>query len=96
VSSKALQKTFCKKIVSKSFYKKIDKKSKTQSRIFLDFVYDVFGRFSVRGVQTHDKKLKKIFPTLVLALFLPPRNQPTTWGPVGFFLCPWPLISGIG
>jgi hypothetical protein len=36
-SSKTLQKTFCNKIVSKSFYKKIDQKSKTDffSNIFL-------------------------------------------------------------
>jgi hypothetical protein len=49
-SSKALQKN-----VSKSLYKKIDKKSKTD--FFSIFVYHVFGRFSVRGVQKHDKKI---------------------------------------
>ena len=42
-----------KKIVSKSFYKKLDEKSKT---IFFLILYHVFGRFSVRGVQKHDKK----------------------------------------
>jgi hypothetical protein len=39
------------------FFKKIDKK--IQNRLFLDFVYHVFGRFSVRGVQKHDKKISK-------------------------------------
>jgi hypothetical protein len=41
-----------KKVVSKSVYKKIDKK--IQNRFFHDFLfitYHVFGRFSVRGVQ---------------------------------------------
>jgi hypothetical protein len=60
-SSKALQKTLYKKIVSKSFSKKSTKKSKTD--FFSDFVYHVFGRFSVRGVKKHDKKSqKKNFP----------------------------------
>jgi hypothetical protein len=56
-SSQTLQKMFYKKIVSKSFYKKIDKK--IPNRLFLDFVYHVFGCFSVRGVQKHDKKSRK-------------------------------------
>jgi hypothetical protein len=54
-SSKALQKTFLQnKIASKSFYKTIDKKPKTDffSICFINF----FGRFSVRGVKKHDKK----------------------------------------
>ena len=39
-SSKTLQKTFCKKIVSKSFYKNIDQKSKTDffSICFITFL----------------------------------------------------------
>jgi hypothetical protein len=41
--------------VSKSFYKKIDKKPKTD--FFLNFFNHVSGRFSVRGVQKHDKKI---------------------------------------
>jgi hypothetical protein len=53
-SSKALQKTFYKKIVSKRIYKKIDKKSKTIFSICFDHV---FGRFSVRGVQKHHKHI---------------------------------------
>jgi hypothetical protein len=74
-SSKTLQKTFYKKIVSKSFYEKNDQKSQTD--FFSIFFNHVFGRFSVRGVQKHDKKIsEKIWPTLVL--FWPPRNQPTT------------------
>jgi hypothetical protein len=47
--------------VSKSFYKKIDKKPKTD--FFSIFVYHVFGRFSVRGVQKHDKKSHNFFGT---------------------------------
>jgi hypothetical protein len=42
------------KIVSKCFYKKIDKKSKTD--LLLDLCYHVFGRFSARGVQKHHPK----------------------------------------
>jgi hypothetical protein len=56
-SSKTLQKTFDKKIVSKTFYKKIDKK--IPNRFFSIFFYHVFGRFSVRGVQKHDKKISE-------------------------------------
>jgi hypothetical protein len=55
-SSKALQKTF-KKIVSISFYKKIDQKPKTD--FFSIFFYHVFGRFSMRGAQKHEKKYQK-------------------------------------
>jgi hypothetical protein len=56
-SSKTLQKRFTKKIVSKSFYKKFDQDPKPI--FFLDCVYNVFGRFSMRGVQKHDKKISK-------------------------------------
>jgi hypothetical protein len=41
--------------MSKSFYKKLDKK--VSNRLFLDFFYHVFGRFPVSGVQKHDKKI---------------------------------------
>ena len=51
---KHYQKRFAKKIVSKQIYKKFDQKSKTD--FFSIFFYHVFGRFSVRGVQKHDKK----------------------------------------
>jgi hypothetical protein len=39
--------------VSKSFYKKIDKKNQNR---FAPDCFNRFGRLSVRGVQTHDKK----------------------------------------
>jgi hypothetical protein len=55
-SSKTLKKTLYKKIVSKSFYKKIDTNPKS---IFLDYANHVFGRFSVRGVQKHHNKYRK-------------------------------------
>jgi hypothetical protein len=48
---------FCQKIVSKSVYKKIDQKSKTD--FFSILFYHVFGRFSVRGDQKHDTKSQK-------------------------------------
>jgi hypothetical protein len=51
---KHYKKRFTKKIVSKSFHKKIEKKSKPD--FFSVLFYHVFGRFSVRGVQKHDKK----------------------------------------
>jgi hypothetical protein len=47
-SSETPQKTFCKK-----------NRVKIQNRLFLEFVYHVFGRFSMRGVQKHDKKYRK-------------------------------------
>ena len=54
---KHYKKRFAQTIVSKSFYKKIDQKSKTD--FFSIFFYHVFGRFSVRGVQKHEKKISK-------------------------------------
>jgi hypothetical protein len=54
-SSKTLQKTIDQKLVSKLFTKKSTKKSQTD--FFSIFFYHVFGRFSVRGVQKHDKKI---------------------------------------
>jgi hypothetical protein len=56
-SSKTLQKAFCKKKRVEKFYKKIDQKHQTD--FLIDFVYHVFGRFSVGGVQKHDKKHRK-------------------------------------
>jgi hypothetical protein len=61
-----------KKIMSKSFYKKIDKKP------IVDFVYHVFGRFSVRGVKKN------------LVLFWPLTHPPTTGGHRLFLAAPWP------
>jgi hypothetical protein len=55
--SKTLQKTFCKKNRVEKFLQKI--RPEVQNRLFLDFVYHVFGRFLVRGVQKHDKKYLK-------------------------------------
>jgi hypothetical protein len=82
-SSKTLQKTFCKKIVSKSFYKKFDQKSKTD--FFSNSFYHVFGRFSMRGVQKHDKKnIEKI--NLTLVLFRTSTHPPTRPLLVGCFL----------
>jgi hypothetical protein len=46
------------KIVSKSLQKNRPKKS--QTGFFSILFYHVFGRFSVRGVQKHDKKSRKI------------------------------------
>jgi hypothetical protein len=66
-SSKTPQKTFYQKNRVEKFYKKIDKKSKTD---FSRFFYLVFGRFSVRGVKKHDKKIsqkKLTSPGTVLA-----------------------------
>jgi hypothetical protein len=49
-SSKTQQKTFCERNLVKTIYQKIDKKPKID---FLSiFFYHVFGRFSVRGVQS--------------------------------------------
>jgi hypothetical protein len=53
--SKTLKKK-CKKIVSNSFFKQIDKKSKTDC---FSISLSHFGHFSVRGVQKHDKKTDK-------------------------------------
>ena len=60
VSSKALQKTLYKKIASKSFYKKNEQKNPKPyfSRFFFITFLGV-SRFSVRGVQKHEKKLEK-------------------------------------
>jgi hypothetical protein len=56
-SSKALQKNVLQKNRVEKFFKKIDQK--IHNRLFLDFFNHVFGRFSVRGVQKHDKKISK-------------------------------------
>jgi hypothetical protein len=56
-SSKTLQKTFYKTSRVKKFLQKI--RPEAQNRFLFGFVYHVFGRFSVRGVQKHDKKISK-------------------------------------
>jgi hypothetical protein len=86
-SSKALQKTFYKK---NRFEKFLQKKILDFFSIF--FLYHVFGRFSVRGVQKHDKKYrKKINPTLDLFRTL---THPPTTGVTDFFLIGGPLRAG--
>jgi hypothetical protein len=55
-SSKTLQKTLYKKSRRKEITKKNDQKSKTD---FSRFVHQVFGRYSVRGVQKHHTKYRK-------------------------------------
>jgi hypothetical protein len=77
-SSKALQKTFYKKIVSKSFYYPVllqKNREKNPKLMFLDFVYHVFGRFSVRGVKHTKQNIEK---NLTLVLFWPLTHPPTT------------------
>jgi hypothetical protein len=54
---KHYKKRFAKQIVSKSFYKKIDQKSKTDC--FSILFHHVLGRFSVRGDQKHTKSIEK-------------------------------------
>jgi hypothetical protein len=49
VSSKTPQKTFLQK----------NRQKKSKTAFFSIVVYHVFGRFSVRGVQKHDKKSQK-------------------------------------
>jgi hypothetical protein len=74
------KKTFCKKNVSKTFYKKIDKHPKP---ICFSICFNhVFGRFLVRGVLTHHKTNQ----TLVLFWLL---THPPTTGVTGFFAGPF-------
>jgi hypothetical protein len=54
---KTHKKTFCKKHRVEKFLQKIRPKIQNQNRFFLDFFNHVVGRFSVRGVQKHDKKI---------------------------------------
>jgi hypothetical protein len=83
---KHYKKRLTKKIVSKSFYKKIDQKSKTD--FFSNFFNHVFGRFSMRGVQKHDEKISQKNPTLVLFRTL---THPPTTGVTDFFFFAGPL-----
>jgi hypothetical protein len=88
---KHYKKRFTKKVVSKSFYKKFDQKSKSKTDFFSNFFNHVFGRFSMRGVQKHDKKnVKKINPTPVLfrTLTHPPTTGVTDFG-FSFLPAPW-------
>jgi hypothetical protein len=78
------------KILSKSFNKKIDKNPKP---IFSRFVYQVFGRFSVRGVQKHHQKISE--KNLTLVLFWPLTHPPIT-GVTDFLFIGGPLFSCFG
>jgi hypothetical protein len=90
-SSKTLQRTknvLQKNRVEKFLQKKSTKSPKpTFSRILF---YHVFGRFSVRGVQKHDKKISKKI-NLTLVLFWPLTHPPTT-GVTDFFFNWRPLV----
>jgi hypothetical protein len=81
-SSKTLQKTFCKKNRVEKFLQK--KSTKNPKPIFFDLFYHVLGRFSVRGVKKHHKRISKKI-TLTLVLFWPLTHPPTTQGSPVFF-----------
>jgi hypothetical protein len=90
-SSKALQKKFYKKLESKVLPKI---RPKTQNRFFLDFVYRVLGRYSVRRLKKHHKN--KSVPGTFLASD-PPTNHGVTdffWRPLGRPWMPWALAKG--
>jgi hypothetical protein len=76
-----------KQIASKSFYKKFGQKSKTKTKtdFFSIFLYHVFGRFSVRGVQNTTKNIEKTNLTPVLFWPLTLAHPPTTGG-TDFFI----------
>jgi hypothetical protein len=83
---KHYKKHFTKKSCRKGFKKKSTKSPKP---IFSRIVfYHVFGRFSVRGVQKHDKKISK--KNLTLVLFWPLTHPPTT-GVIDFVFIGGPL-----
>jgi hypothetical protein len=86
--------------VRKHYIKRFTKKStKIQNRFFLNFFSHVFGRFSVRGVQKHDKKISQknlTNPGTFLA-----SEEPTNHPKVRqfFFECPlgWRRpVAGVG
>jgi hypothetical protein len=69
-------------------------RQKIQNRLFLVFFSHVFGRFSVRGVQKHDKKISKKNLTLVLfrALTHPPTTGVTDFCFGGPLLVAWDAV----
>jgi hypothetical protein len=80
---KHYKKRFTKKIVSKSFYKKFDQKSKTD--FFSNFILSRFWAFLDEGSsKTRLKKYQKINLTLVLFRTL---THPPTTGVPDFFFC---------
>jgi hypothetical protein len=72
--------------VSKTFYKKSTKKSQTD--FFSIFFYHVFGRFSVRGVQKHEKKISKKSDQPRYFFGLRGTNQPRRGPSLFFFSAP--------
>jgi hypothetical protein len=80
-SSKTLQKTFCKKVVSKSFSKKIDKKSKT---VFSRFVLSRFWAFLDEG-SLKNKIKKKIGGKTDQPWYFLASEEPTNHGVRRFF-----------
>jgi hypothetical protein len=87
-SSKTLQKTFYKKIVSKSFYK--TNRPEVQNRLFLDFVLSRFWAFLGEGrSKTRLKQYRKKNLTLVLFWLL---THPPTTGVTDFLFIGGPLM----
>jgi hypothetical protein len=77
---KHYKKTFYKKVLSKSFNKKFDQKSKTDFFSFL-----VLSRFrAFLGEGSSKTRYKNIKKNLTLVLFWPLTHPPTT-GVTGFF-----------
>jgi hypothetical protein len=82
-----LQKTSCQKVLTKNSTKN------PKNEIFSIFFNHVFGRFSVRGVQKHDKNnIKKI--NLTPSLFSFSYSDPPTTGVTDLFFCAGPLTPG--
>jgi hypothetical protein len=75
-SPKTQQKTFYKKNRVEKFLQK--NRQKIQNPFFLDLFYRVFGRFSVRAVQKHDKKIshKKLTNPGTFLASEEPTNHP--------------------
>jgi hypothetical protein len=85
-SSKALQKTFYQKKSCRKVLQKI--RPNNPKPIFSrNFFYHVFGRFSTRGVQKHDK-INIETNNLTLVLFRTLTHPPTTGVPDFFFAGP--------
>jgi hypothetical protein len=82
-----------KNVSQKKSRRKVFTKNSTKNPkpTFSRFLYHVFGRFSMRGVQKHDKKHRKINLTLVLFRTL---THPPTTGVTDFFFGAGPLFFG--
>jgi hypothetical protein len=82
-SSKTLQKTFCKKIMSKTFLQK--NRQNNPKPIFFSICFNhAFGRFSVRGVQNTTRKIERETDQPWYFFGLRGTNQPRR-GPSVFF-----------